>query len=79
MSAQSAAHAVRKGAAVVKALPAEESWLPRPMAANSTNAAASLLHSPPPPPPKPAAEAAASPRRLGKPRGGSTLLGIDLG
>ena len=41
--------------------------------------AASLLHSPPPPPPKPAAEAAASPRRLGKPRGGSTLLGIDLG
>ena len=41
--------------------------------------ATSLLHSPPPPPPPKPTEAAASPGRVGKPRGGSTLLGIDLG
>jgi FHS family Na+ dependent glucose MFS transporter 1 len=55
--------------------------------AAATALAASLLHSPSPPPPKlgPAAEAEASPheeaapRRLGLARGGSSLMGIDLG
>ena len=47
--------------------------------AAATALAASLLHSPSPPPPKLAAEAETSPRRLGKARGASTLMGIDLG